>query len=67
MSSGSATQRLADALLGQPVIDWLQERRAAGTQSFRQLAAALKDATDKQVDVTDQTIANWLTEAEKAA
>lgn len=62
------TQLLAGALLGQPATDWITARRAEG-RSWRFIARDLADATDGQIDVTVQTLHNWMREArqERAA
>lgn len=53
-------QALAEHLLGQPVGQWLRERRPE--RSYRRLAQDLLGATGGQIDVTDRTIAAWLAE-----
>ena len=55
---------LADTLLEGHLRDFVAERREAG-QSWRTIARALWEATDRKVDVTHQTLANWF--AEEAA
>lgn len=59
----SPSQRLATLALGRDVRLWLRERRpASGPPSFRELAKELRVLTGGQVDVTDQTLANWWSE-----
>lgn len=55
-------QALAEHLLGQPVGDWLRERRP--DRSYRRLAQDLYRATDGSIDVTDRTVAAWLAPSE---
>ena len=50
------TQRLADLLLGRPVIDWATERRTAG-KSWRQISLELRDLHN--LDVTYETLRSW--------
>lgn len=52
------TQRLAAAVLGQPVTEWIAIRRADG-RSWRELAADLADATNNQIVVTHETVRGW--------
>jgi len=53
----TASQQLATILLRQDVIEWIVERRP--DTSWRKLARELYDATDGQVDVTQQTLYSW--------
>lgn len=62
-AGGTATQRLANHLLGRDVRDFISERRAEG-RAWRYIARDLYDATDGQVDVTYETLRQW---AEAAA
>lgn len=57
------TALLAEALLGCPITEWITARRRAG-RSWRFVARDLADATDGQIDVTVQTLQNWMREAE---
>lgn len=59
MSTQTPTQRLASALLGQDVQDWIAAQRAGG-QSWRRVARSLFEATG--VDVTHETLRSWATE-----
>lgn len=60
----TATQRLADHLLGGPVEAWIRERQDEG-KSLRAIARELWSATDHHIDVTGETLRRWLlTEAE---
>lgn len=53
-------QRLATALLDQPLDEWVAERRdPAALHSWRLIAQQLAKATDGQVDVTGETLRNW--------
>lgn len=49
---------LASIQLGRSVYDFIAERKAGG-QSYRAIAYDLRDATDGETDVTDQTIRAW--------
>jgi hypothetical protein len=51
-------QRLADILLGRPVLDFISERRADDV-SYRRIAADLRDATSGEIDVSDVTVRAW--------
>lgn len=64
--SGTHAQRLAELLLGQPVLDWLAAERSKGDKpaTLRVLSLRLREATDGQVDVTPETIRLWLVEAQ---
>lgn len=66
MPSVTATQRLAEVLIGEPVITWCATRRATGA-SLRAIATELRKATNDQVDVTAETIRAWLEDSEQAA
>lgn len=52
------TQRLATVLLGVDVEDFVISRRR-DKRPWRLIARDLHEATDGQVDVTDQTLQNW--------
>jgi hypothetical protein len=54
----SPRQRLADLLLRRPVAGFIAERRADGA-SFAAIAEALRDATDGEIDVSDEAIRQW--------
>jgi len=62
--------RVADALftdrVGQPLTDWIADRRDAGT-SWRRITRDLYDATDGVLDVAPQTLINWTVAAQKDA
>lgn len=58
MSQTHPRQRLATLLLGRPVMDFVAEHRANGA-SLRGIAAALRDATDGEIDVSDVTLRTW--------
>jgi len=59
-------QKLARLLLGRPVDQWIQERRAAG-RSWRLITRDLYEATNGQIDVTHETVRAWAAEPEPAA
>lgn len=52
------SMRLADILLDEPVDRWIAEQRASGL-SWRRIAFALRDATDGQLEISDQTLISW--------
>lgn len=56
-------QRLADLLLGRPVLDFITERRANGS-TWPQIRDELRDATDGEIDVTWQAVQQWGSQAE---
>lgn len=60
------TQRLASLLLGQPVTDWITDKRDAGL-SWRLTARELCTTTQGQVDVTAETLRGWTGSTERAA
>ena len=49
---------LAGNLVGQPIGDWIAERRAAGA-SWRQIARDLNAATGGRIRATHETVRNW--------
>ena len=57
----SPTQRIAAMLLGEPLRPWLERQRVLGL-SAQAIAWELRQATDGEVVVSDQTILNWLAE-----
>ena len=52
------TQQLATLLLGEPVLDWIAQRRAQG-KTWRAIARELDQRTDHRVDVTYETLRIW--------
>jgi len=62
----TATQRLADILLDQPVESYVAAKRAEG-RSWRLIARDIYVATDSQIDVTTQTLRQWMAAAEAEA
>lgn len=58
----SPRQRLADLLLGRPVVEFIAERRANGT-TWPQIRDELCDATDGEIDVTWQAVQQWGSQA----
>lgn len=58
MARGTPKQQLADALLPEPLDEWVHKQRARG-RSWRQIERELYEATDNRVDVTAQTLRNW--------
>lgn len=57
-------QRLADVLLGRPVLDYIAEYRADG-KSWPQIRDLLRDATDGEIDVSWQALQQWVGRAER--
>lgn len=53
--------RLASILLGQDVRQWLRAERAAG-RSWRVISRNLYESTNRQVDVTYETLRSWADE-----
>lgn len=58
----TTTQRLASLLLGQPVDQWVRDRREAG-DSWRRIAMQLHEITDGQVSLTGEAIRLWVKDA----
>lgn len=48
---------LADLLLDEPLLDWLEARRPK--TSWRRLSLELRDATGGKVDVTPESLRAW--------
>lgn len=65
-SNQTATQRLATILLDRDVHDFIRERRAA-RRAWRFIARDLYEATGGQVDVTHETLRQWIADTERAA
>jgi hypothetical protein len=59
-------QRLAEQILEQPVLTWIDAQRAEGL-SWRLVARKLLHATAGQVDVAPETVRAWSAEAEQVA
>lgn len=57
MLTQTPNQRLASHLLGQPVVDWIRERRPH--VSWRLIARELYEATSGEIDITPQTVITW--------
>jgi hypothetical protein len=60
------TERLAGILLGRPVVEWIDEERAAG-HGYRVIARHLYERTSGQVDVSHETLRVWHLGSEKAS
>lgn len=60
------TQRLADAILGRSVDEFVAERRTAG-RSWRHVARDLFEATDGQIDISHETVRLWCGETTAVA
>lgn len=58
------TQRLAEALLGQSLDQWVGARRARGL-SWKSIAADLAVTTDGAVDVNRETLRVWFREPDE--
>lgn len=61
-----ATHRLADLILGEPLEDFVRTRRSEG-RSWRLIERDLYDASDRQVDVSYETLRSWFPEDRAAA
>ena len=59
------TQRLANVVLGEDLETFVTSRRPE--RSWRLIARDLREATDGQVDVTEQTLQNWYGKADSEA
>lgn len=59
---GTATQRLASVLLGEDIRTFISTRREQG-RAWRFIARDLYEATNGQVDVTHETLRQWLGDA----
>ena len=59
------TQKLASIILGQDVREWIVRRRSDG-RSWRLISRDLYEATNKQVDVTHESIRSWVIESDAA-
>lgn len=57
-SAPTPTARLAEHILGESVVDFIQARRAEG-HAWRIVARDLYEATDGQIDVTYETLRSW--------
>lgn len=55
---GTATYRLADTLLNGELRTFVATRRASGV-AWRRIANELRDVTDRQVDVSSETLRQW--------
>ena len=55
------TQKLASIILGQDVREWITQRRDEG-RSWRLISRDLYEATNRQVDVTHESIRSWVIE-----
>jgi hypothetical protein len=58
MASTPPGQRLADLMLGRPVLDFIAERRADAVP-YRRIATDLRDQTAGELDVSDVTVRAW--------
>lgn len=63
MPEMTATQRLADHMLGGTLSDYVLTRRAKG-DSWRRIALDLRD--DIGIDVTHETVRAWYMDADNA-
>ncbi len=61
----SPLQRLADLLLGRPVLDLIAEERTNG-KTWPEIRDAICDATNGEIDVTWQAIQQWARAARTA-
>ena len=58
MQQPTPSRRLADTLIEGGLAAFVAKRRGDGA-SWRRIAADLRDATDGQVDLTDETLRGW--------
>lgn len=58
MPEVTVTFRLAETILGTDLQAWISERRRTG-RSWRLIARDLYEATDRQIDVTHETVRTW--------
>jgi hypothetical protein len=58
VQSPSARQRLADELLGRPVLDFIAEKRASG-ETWTNIAFALREATHGEIAVSGEALRQW--------
>lgn len=58
MSAPTTRMRLADLILGRPVVEFIGERRAAG-QSWPAIRDALREATGGEIAITWQAVQQW--------
>lgn len=58
MAHATPLHRLASAILGRPLEEWVRERRADG-MSWRVMAHDLYADTDRQVSVSFETLRAW--------
>ena len=61
----TATQSLADMILGIPSEMWIADQREQGC-SWRTIARNMADCTSGRVNVTERTLQNWMRSAEAA-
>ena len=66
MPTITPTQRLASLILGEPVVGWLEARRAEGL-SWRLIARELEKRSNGQLDITHETLRLWVEEAQRVA
>lgn len=60
------TRRLADALLSEPLDEFVASRRGQG-KPWRLIARELWAATDGQIDITEVTLQNWYRQSKAAS
>ena len=51
-------QQLAEMLLGEPVVPWIEARREQG-MPWRHIARELFNRTNGRIDVAHETLRNW--------
>lgn len=59
-------QKMAGLLLGQPVDQWIRDKRAEGT-TWRAITRLLRERTGGQIDITHETVRAWAREDAKKA
>lgn len=63
MPQVTRTRQLLENLLGEPLEPWVTSRRAAG-RSWRAITAELAEHTDRQCDITRETLRSWFVEVD---
>lgn len=62
----TATHKYADIRLGQPLEQYVADKRKAGV-SWRRISLDLRDETNGDIDVTYETLRAWFPELVEAA
>jgi hypothetical protein len=54
----SPAQLLATLLIGEPVVQWINHRRALGA-TWKVITREIHQATNGQLDLTEKTVRDW--------